>query len=79
MGNVNMKLPVETDEDQPRPVTKDPFDWPRRKDGGGWLYMGQFPKRVPDAFSHEGALWDSDGKAVLPDGAPNLRNRSAQP
>jgi hypothetical protein len=73
---INMSLPVETDEADPRPVTKDPFDWPRRKDGGGWLYMGCFPKRQPDPFTHQPALWNSDGTAFL-EGMPNLRNRDA--
>lgn len=75
---VNMKLPVETDEDQPRPVTKDQWDWPRRADDGSWLYMGCFPKRVPDPCTHEPALWNSDGAAYR-EGVPNLRNRKVAP
>lgn len=73
-SEVNMRLPVETDEVDPRPVGKDPFDWPRSKAGGGLLYMGSFPKREPDPFTHQSALWNSDGIAYH-EGVPNLRNR----
>lgn len=70
---INMRAPVETDEADPRPVKKDPWDWPSRK-----LYMGSYPKRVPDAFTHHSALWDAEGQART-QGAPNLRNRKVQP